>query len=92
MVKRETPGAEAGFNVGDEILGIGDDRIRPGEWSKKMGFFRPGEKVSVVIARRDHFQRLQATFGQEPPKRWTLEIDPKATDAQKARRAAWLGR
>lgn len=92
VVKRETPGAEAGFNVGDEILGIGDDRIRPGEWSRKMEFFRPGEKVSVLVARRDRLIRIPATFGREPPKRWTLEVDPRATDAQRSRRAAWLGK
>lgn len=91
-VKRETPGAAAGFNVGDEILGIDDDRIHAGQWSKKMEFFRPGEKVSILVARRDRLIRIPATFGQEPPKRWTLEIDPKATDAQKAHRTAWLGK
>jgi predicted metalloprotease with PDZ domain len=91
MVKRGTPGEEAGFNVGDEILGIDDDRIRPSQWSKRMEFFRPGDRVSILIARRDHFLRIHTTFGEEPPKRWTLERDPTADDAQKAHRHAWLG-
>ena len=91
QVKRGTPGYEAGFNVGDEILGIGEDRIPAGQWSKRMDYFRPGETVSVLIARRDRFQRIDAVFGQEPPKRWSLEITPGASEAQKARRKGWLG-
>ncbi|MDG3007862.1 M61 family metallopeptidase [Paludisphaera mucosa] len=91
QVKRETPGFDAGFNVGDEILGVGEDRIPPGQWSKRLEAFRPGDKVSVLIARRDRFQRLEIAFGLEPPRDWTLEVLPDASDAQKAHRKAWLG-
>lgn len=91
QVKRGTPGYEAGFNVGDEILAIGDDRVTSDQWSKRMECFRPGERASILIARRDRLQRLDATFGQEPPREWSLEPDPEATDAQKAQRALWIG-
>jgi predicted metalloprotease with PDZ domain len=91
QVKRGTPGHEAGFNVGDEILAIGDDRIPPDQWSKRMEFFRPGDKVSVLISRRDRLRRIDATFGQEPPRQWTLEPNPEASAEQKAHRKAWIG-
>ncbi|MFO0890017.1 MAG: PDZ domain-containing protein [Isosphaeraceae bacterium] len=91
QVKRGTPGYEAGFNVGDEILAIGDDRVPPDQWSRKMEFFRPGEKASILISRRDRLQRIDATFGQEPPKQWALEINADSTDAQKSHRKAWIG-
>ena len=91
VVKRETPGMSAGFNVGDEILAIGDDRVTPEIWSKRMEQYRPNEKVSILIARRGRLQRLEATFGVEPTSRFKLEVDPQATEAQKAHRKAWLG-
>ena len=91
QVKRGTPGYEAGFNVGDEILAIGDDRVPADQWSKRMECFAPGEKVSILISRRDRLQRLDATFGQEPPRQWGLEANPEATEAQKAQRKAWIG-
>jgi predicted metalloprotease with PDZ domain len=91
QVKRGTPGAEAGFNVGDEILAIGDDRIPAEQWSRRMEFFRPGEQVSILIARREKLQRIPATFGQEPPRQWSLEIDPDANASQKAHLKDWLG-
>ena len=90
-VKRATPGMAAGFNVGDEILAIGDDRVTPELWSKRMEQYRPNEKVSLLIARRGRLHRLEATFGVEPVSQFKLEIDPKATEAQKAHRKAWLG-
>jgi predicted metalloprotease with PDZ domain len=91
QVKRGTPGHEAGFNVGDEILAIGDDRILPDQWSKRMEFFRPGDKVSVLISRRDRLRRIDAAFGQEPTRQWTLEANPEASGEQKNHRKAWIG-
>jgi predicted metalloprotease with PDZ domain len=91
QVKRGTPAFDAGFNVGDEILGVDEDRIPAGQWSKRMDAFRPGDKVSVLIARRDRFQRLAVTFSQEPARDWVMDVNPDSTDAQKAHRKAWLG-
>ena len=91
QVKRGTPGYEAGFNVGDEILAIGDDRVPADQWSKRMEYFTVGEKVSILISRRDRLQRLDATFGQEPVRQWGLEANPDATPAQKEHRKAWIG-
>ncbi len=91
QVKRGTPGYEAGFNVGDEILAIGEDRVRADQWSRRMEYFHPGEKVSILISRRDRLQRIEACFGQEPPRQWSLEANPDASEKQKAQRKAWLG-
>jgi predicted metalloprotease with PDZ domain len=91
VVKRGTPGFDSGFNVGDEIVAIGDERILPEFWSKRMDQYRPNERVSILIARRGRLLRLEATFAAEPPSRFRIEPDPKATDEQKAHRKAWLG-
>ena len=90
QVRRATPGFDAGFNVGDEILAVGDERVRPETWRDRMEQYRPGDRVSVLVSRRDRLTRLDATFAPEPPKPWTLEIDPKASEDAKARRKSWL--
>ncbi len=90
-VKRDTPGFEAGFNVGDEILAIGDERIVPSQWSKRQEQFRPNETVSVLIARRNLLRRLDATFGQEPAPKFAIELDPNADEAAQAHRRSWIG-
>ena len=90
QVRRGSPAFDAGFNVNDEVLAVGDDRARPEVWRDRMEQYRPGDKASVLVSRRDRLVRLDVTFAKEPPRPWTLEVDPKATDAQKARRKAWL--
>ena len=84
QVRRGTPGYDAGFNVGDEILGLDDFRVGPEQWSDRMEHYRPNEKVSVLVARRDRLIRLDATFATEPAETWALEVRPDATDEQKA--------
>lgn len=90
-VKRGTPGQAAGFNVGDEILALGDYRVRADQWSTRLVHYRPNETVSVLIARRDRLMRLDATFGQGPSARWALEIAPDGSESQQAHRRSWLG-
>ncbi len=91
QVKRDTPGFDAGFNVGDEIVAIGDFRVGPDQWSDRMDHYRPNETVTILVARRDRLTPLVTTFGTEPAETWAMEVRPDATEAQKARLKAWLG-
>jgi predicted metalloprotease with PDZ domain len=91
QVRRETPGMAAGLNVDDEILAIDDFRVRADQLPARLDQYRPGEKVTFLVARRDKLLRLDVTLGAEPPRAWRLEVDPAATDAQKARLGEWLG-
>lgn len=89
-VKRGTPGYEAGFNVGDEILAIDEFRVRPDALARRLEFHRPNETVTVLIARRDRLMTLDVTLGQEPVESWRLEVDPKAGEDRVAQRRSWL--
>lgn len=91
VVKRETPAYEAGLNVGDEILAIGDYRVPPDGLDARLKNYRPGEKAVLLVARRDRLTRLPVTFGEKIKGRWKLEPLPTATDEQKAHLDAWLG-
>ena len=90
-VRRGTPGFEAGFNAGDEIIALGENRVRPSQWSDRMEQYRPNEVTSVLVSRRDRLTRLEATLGVEPPKRWLPEARPDASEAQKNHLKAWIG-
>ena len=89
-VKRGTPGEAGGINVDDEILAIGDYRVPPEGWKERLKAYRPGEKATLLVARRELLVRLPITFGAEPPRRFLLEPDPRATPEQRAHLAAWL--
>ena len=89
-VKRGTPAYDAGVNAGDEVLAIDDYRVPPDGLEGRLKSYRPGEKVSLLVARRDRLVRLPVTFGEKPKPRWKLEPRPDATADQKAHLAAWL--
>ncbi|MFP5287082.1 MAG: M61 family metallopeptidase, partial [Thermoanaerobaculia bacterium] len=90
VLKRGTPAYEAGLNVGDEILAIGEYRVPPSGWEDRLKAYRPGEKVSLLVARRERLTRIPVTFGSKPKEIWTLEAVPGATPEQQARLAMWL--
>lgn len=89
-VPRGTPAIDAGLNPGDEIVAIDDFRILPDQFEKRLESYRPGQKVTLLVARREELKRLSVTLGEEPPDRWTLGQRPGATAEQRARLSAWL--
>jgi predicted metalloprotease with PDZ domain len=90
QVRRETPGIAAGLNVDDEILAIDDFRVRADQLNARLEQYRPGDKVVLLVARRDKLMRLDVTLGAEPPRSWRLEINPAATETQMTRQREWL--
>ena len=54
QVRRGTPAYDAGVNVDDEILAIGDYRVRPEGWEARLDAYRPGDRVTLLVARREH--------------------------------------
>ncbi|MCU1326336.1 MAG: hypothetical protein JWN34_1706, partial [Bryobacterales bacterium] len=81
---------QAGLNVDDEILAIGDFRVRPEVLATRLGFYKPGDKVTLLIARRDKLEHLEITLGSDQPATFQLEAKPDATPQQKEHLDAWL--
>jgi len=90
QVKRGTPAHEAGLNVDDELLAIDDFRVRADQLDARMEQYVAGDRVSILVARRDRLIRLELTLGAEPAKSWQLEVDPSATAGQRAGLDFWL--
>lgn len=90
QLRRETPAYDAGLNVDDEILAIDEFRVRADQLAASVDRHKPGDKVMLLVARRDRLVRLPVVFGAEPPRVWRLEVNPSATDAQQQRRTQWL--
>jgi predicted metalloprotease with PDZ domain len=90
QVRRGTPAHEAGLNVDDELLAIDNFRVRPDQLDVRMEQYVAGDRVSLLVARRDGLISLDAVLGSEPLKSWQLEVDPAATAAQRAGLDFWL--
>lgn len=89
-VRRGTPGIDAGLNVDDEIIAIDDVRVRADGFAARLAQYRPGDKVSVLVARRDRLMKIDMTLGPEPGRAWRLEALPTATAEQAARLSALI--
>jgi predicted metalloprotease with PDZ domain len=90
-VPRGTPAHTAGLNVDDEVLGLNEFRVRADAWQRRLEHFQPGETVSLLVARRERFLRLDVRLAAAPPTGWRLELHPAASPAQHARLLHWLG-
>jgi predicted metalloprotease with PDZ domain len=90
QVRRGTPAFDAGANVDDEIVAIGGYRVRPDQWERRLDALRPGERVPLLVARRERLMTLQLTLGAPPPGSWRLERSPEATPEAGDRLERWL--
>jgi predicted metalloprotease with PDZ domain len=76
--------------VDDEILAIDDFRVRADQLAARLDRYTPGEKVTLLVARREQLTRIEAVLGAEPPRRWRLEPHPSPTAPQTRRLEQWL--
>lgn len=90
VVPRDTPAWTAGVNVGDEILAIDEFRVRPEHLAQRLEAYKPGQRIAVLVARRDELKRLDVVLGATPQATWGLETRPDATPEQRAHRASLL--
>ena len=91
QVTRGTPGFDAGFNVGDEILAIDGYRVRASSWDSRLEQYGIGEEASVLVARRGRLLPLRVVFGKKPDALWKLEPRTVQTNSQSYRVDSWLG-
>ena len=89
-VRRGTPGYQAGFNVGDEVLAIDDYRVQPEAWERRLDLYRAGDEVVVLVARRERLIRLDARFGERPLEGWRLRPVESPSLVQAENLETWL--
>jgi predicted metalloprotease with PDZ domain len=89
-VLRDAPAFEAGLNVDDEILAIDQYRVTAGNWTARLKQYQPGESVEVLIARREHIERLRLVLGEESAASWKIAVSKEPSDARKQQLKTWL--
>jgi predicted metalloprotease with PDZ domain len=76
QVKRHTPAFAAGLNVDDEIVAIDQVRVRADRLDERLDQYAPGDRISLLVARRDRLLPLDVMLDAEPPRTWRLEPRP----------------
>jgi len=90
QVATEASPAPDALNRDDEILAIDERRVRADQLARRMDLYEPGDRITLLIARREQLLRVQVVLVSEPPHQWELEIDPAASEIQRSRLAEWL--
>jgi predicted metalloprotease with PDZ domain len=90
QVRSDGPALAAGLNVDDEILAINDFRVRADRLDERLQQYRAGDRVTVLVARREQLMRLDMVLDREPVRTWRLEIAPAATAQQGQQLERWL--
>ncbi|HEV8631114.1 MAG TPA: PDZ domain-containing protein, partial [Thermoanaerobaculia bacterium] len=62
-VRRGTPAFEYGLSVDDELLAIDDFRVPADKLAERLAAYRPGDQVTLLVARRERLRRLSVTLG-----------------------------
>jgi predicted metalloprotease with PDZ domain len=91
-VREGGPARETGLNVGDEILALGGYRVTPQTFADRLHQYAPGDRLEVMVARRDAVQVVPITLAESPRESWRLELDPDAGEQAIAARNLWLGK
>jgi predicted metalloprotease with PDZ domain len=89
-VRRATAAFEAGLNVDDEILAIDGVRVRADGLPARLELHKTGDRITVLVARRDRLMEIPVTLGADAGRPWRLEVRPDATADQRARLTRWL--
>ena len=89
-VRRATAAFEAGLNVDDEILAIDGVRVRADGLSARLELFKAGDRITVLVARRERLIEIPVTLGPDGRRPWRLEVRPDATADQRGRLSRWL--
>jgi predicted metalloprotease with PDZ domain len=90
QVRRDTPAHAAGLNVDDEILAMDEFRVRADRFDSRVDQYRPGDRVSILIARREQLMRIEVTLGEQPARAWRLDMNPSASEESVRHRDRWL--
>jgi len=90
QVRRDGPSLKAGLNVDDEILALDEFRVRADRLDERIQQYRPGDKVTMLIARREQLMRIDVTLDREPARSWRLEVSPASSTQQAQQLNRWL--
>jgi len=64
--------------------------VRPDGLSARLELFKAGDRITMLVARRDRLMEMLVTLGPDEGRPWRLEVRPDATSDQRARLTGWL--
>ncbi len=89
-IPRDTPAYRSRLSVDDDSIATDGFRVRADQFSDRLGHYRPGEEISILVARREKLLELPVVLGADPGNPWRLEASPHPTAEQRRHLENWL--
>ena len=86
-----SPAQEAGLYADDEIVALDGFKVDINTLLSRCEDRRPGDKVTVMVFRRDKLTEVQVTVGLRYADAAYVAFVDKPSDAQKAAYQSWMG-
>ncbi|MFQ6371222.1 M61 family metallopeptidase [Shewanella sp. YIC-542] len=90
-VASDGPAWQAGIGAGDELIAVNGLKVTAAGFSKRLGDFQPGDKVTLTLFSNDTLVNREVTLGQQPAGKLRLLPLKNVSRQQKAFFKAWLG-
>ena len=89
-VSPDSPAADVGLSIGDEIIAIDGYRASRGV-ETQLSRYEVGQEVELLISRREQMMTIRVELGQLVYENWRLKFITKPSDQQKKQMDLWLG-
>lgn len=86
----DSPAAEAGLDIGDNLIAMDGDRIDPGSFNDRFKEKRIGSTIQLTVMRRDRLKTINLAVGSREPITYSIKEKPNATELQKQIFTSWL--
>jgi predicted metalloprotease with PDZ domain len=86
-----SPAQRAGISANDVLVAIGGLRVGRDNVDSLLARYAPGDAVECLAFRRDELMRFEVRLATQPPLKFVLTVDPRASRAAQRLRAGWLG-
>lgn len=86
-----SPAEAASIAPDDELVALDGFQVKDKDWlEKRLRERQPGQAVRLHVFRRGVLVETQPLLGENPPEKWVIEEDKKASARATRLRAAWL--
>jgi predicted metalloprotease with PDZ domain len=86
-----SPAQRAGLSANDVLIALDGLRVSRSNIDSQLARYAIGDTVECLAFRRDELMRFEIRLATQPPLKYELTVDPKASRTAQKLKSGWLG-
>ncbi|MGH6623364.1 MAG: PDZ domain-containing protein, partial [Burkholderiaceae bacterium] len=86
-----SPAQRAGLSGNDVLVALGGLRCTTANIDRLLSRYATGDSIELTAFRRDELMRFEVKLATQPPPKFVLTVDTKASKAAQKLRGQWIG-